>query len=231
MKLLTKTKLIGGILSAIVLGAIGSGVWQYVMEPALSKSSKAILDLATLGVEAFKNDLYKEIATGFHEKASNALYFQLNLLFGFATVAIPLFFLIKTRELIQRKAALIEELQRIETGVEKKVPSIDELRESLRNTKPERLLKIVYATVLVGIIFFSAQFVISKREKYVNSAVTYYFHLKRIISPYIDQKELEELDSRFAQIQSANDYKGIIAQMSGVAEHSDVKIPKFEIWE
>jgi hypothetical protein len=232
MKLNPRTKLIGGVLAAIVLGAVGNGFWQYILEPLLTKSSRAMLDLATLGVESFKNDLYREIAKGFHEKASNALYVQFNLLFGYLLLVVLMFLPIMIRKLAQRKAAaLMEELWSIEAQVEKKTPSVDELRETLRNIKPQRFLWFVYALFFVVIVAFSAQLVELERDKYVNSAVTHYFQLKRIVSPYIDQKELKVLDSRFAQVQSAKDYIAIISHMSTIAKHSDAMIPEFEVWE
>lgn len=231
MKLPAKTKLIGGVISAIVIGAVGSGVWQYIMEPALSTSSRAILELATLGVESFKNDLYREIAKGFHEKASNALYFQFNLLYGLALIAFPVFMAIETKKLIDRKSAMIEELQRIETGKAKDSPSIGDLRKELLSIRPERSLKLIYVLVVVGLVVLSAQFVVSKRDRYVSSAVTHYFHLKRIVSPYIDLKEMKVLDSQFAQVESANDYKAVITKMRNIAKQDSVKLPEFEIWE
>jgi hypothetical protein len=231
MRLKLKTRLLGGVLSAIVLGAVGSGVWQYVFDPALSKGSKVILDLATLGVESFKNDLYREIAIGFREKASSALYSQLNILFGLALIGIPIALAIRTKELIQQKSALLEELQRLEEGKNKVLPSIEELRQDIRNARPERLLVAVYALVVVGVVFFSAQFVTSKRDRYVNSAIAHYGQLRRTVSPYVAQNELLLLDSRFSQIQSAKDYESIIFQMSDITKQHNAKVPEFEVWK
>lgn len=230
MKLPGKTKLIGGFISAIIIGAIGSGVWQYIMEPVLSLGSKAVLELATLGVESFKNDLYREIAKGFHEKASNALYTQFNLLYGFALIAIPVFLALETKKLVGRKSALAEQLQQIESGQEK-TPNVAELREELLNIRPERSLKFIYVLIVVGLVVLSAHFVVSMRDSYVVSAVTHFFQLKRIISPYVDLKEMNELESRFAQVQSANDYKIVISKMREIAIQSSIKTPEFEIWQ
>lgn len=231
MKLPAKTKLIGGVVSAIVIGAVGSGVWQYIMEPAIFTSSRAILELATLGVESFKDDLYREIAKGFHEKASNALYFEFNLLYGFALIAFPLFLAIEAKKLVDRKSAMINKLQQIGAEEDKNSPTIGELRESLLNIRPERALKFIYVLVVVGLVVLSAQFVVSKRDRYVSSAVTHYFQLKRIVSPYIGQNEMNVLESRFGQVQSAKDYKAVISKMRNIAKQNSANLPEFEIWE
>ena len=203
MKNFSKKSLLGGLLSAIVLGAISSGVWQYIMDPLLSSGSRVMLNLATLGMDSFKNDLYREVAKGFYEKASSALYSQFNILFIIACIGFSIFMVLKTKELIQRKSEMMEELQRIEAKEEKNIRSIEEIREDLRNTRAERFLKVIYVFLVLNLVFLSAQFVTSKRDKYVNSAIAHYSQLRKIVSPYITQTELMTLDSRFSQIQSA----------------------------
>lgn len=226
-----KAKLIGGVISAIVLGAIGSGIWQYVFDPALSKGSKVILDLATLGVESFKNDLYQEIAIGFHEKASSALHSQFNMLYTLFLVLIPIVILKKTREMIQRKSAIMKKLEQMEEGLERESRTIEDLRQSTQNLRPERLLVFIYALLVVGVLLFSAQFVTSKRDRYVNSAIAHYSQLKRIVSPYVSQNEIQLLDSRFSQIQSANDFESIIVQLNDITKQHNAKVPEFEVWK
>jgi len=226
-----KAKLIGGVISAIVLGAIGSGIWQYVFDPALSKGSKVILDLATLGVESFKNDLYQEIAIGFHEKASSALYSQFNMFCTLFLVLMPIFLLIKTKEVIQQKSDMLKKLEQMEDEGEKESLTTDNLRESTQNLRPERLLAFIYVLLVVGVLLFSAQFVTSKRDRYVNSAIAHYSQLKRIVSPYVSQNEIQLLDSRFSQIQSANDFESIIVQLNDITKQHNAKVPEFVVWK
>lgn len=231
MKFLSKKSIVGTVLSAIILGSVASGVWQYIIDPLVLKSSKAILNIATLGMESFKNDLYRQVAKGFHEGASSALYSQINGLVGIAAIIFSLNLAKRSKELIQKNSELLEEIQRIEAGEEKALATTQELRERITNLRIERLMKVVYALVALAIIYFSAQFVTSKSDRYVNSAITNYFQLKRTIFPYITQNELLVLDSRFSQIQSVADYKALISQMSATAKQNNVKEPNFEVWE
>jgi large-conductance mechanosensitive channel len=231
MKYLSKKSLLGGFLSAIAVGAVSSGVWQYIMDPLLSSGSRLILNLATLGMDSFKNDLYREIAKGFYEKASSALYSQFNILFTLASIGFSIFLVIKTKELIQRKLEMMEELKRLEAQEEKNIRSIEEIREDLRNTRAERFLKAIYIFLVLNLVFLSAQFVTSKRDKYVNLAIAHYSQLRKIVSPYVTQTELMTLDSRFSQIQSAKNYKALISEMSGTARQNGAYVPEFEIWD
>lgn len=231
MKSLSKKSIIGGILSAIVLGAVGSGVWQYILDPLLSSGSRLTLNLATLGMESFKNDLYREIAKGFHEKASNALYAQFNMMFSIACIGFSIFMAIKARGLVQRKSEMIEDLQRIEANEEKKIRSLEEIRADLKNAKPEWFLKAVYVLVALNLVYMSAQYITSKRDRYVNSAIAHYSQLRKIVSPYVSQIELMNMDSRFSQIQSAKNYEVLISEMSNIAKQKAANLPEFEIWD
>ena len=72
------------ILITILLGAVGSGVWQYIIEPSFSSGINIFLNIVTLGMEEFKNNIYMEIAKGFHEESSNKILIMLTMIFCFA---------------------------------------------------------------------------------------------------------------------------------------------------
>lgn len=230
MNFLSKKSIVGAILSAIVLGAIGSGVWQYILDPIVSSGSRLMLNLATLGMESFKNDLYQEIAKGFHEKASYALYAQFNTIFSLAFIGFAIILALKTKELIQRKSEMMEELLRIEDKRKQEPLSIAEIESRLKNTKPERLLKFIYILLGICLVLMSAQYVNTKRDSYINSAITHYFQLKKIVSPHVSQVDLMNMDSRFSQIQSAKSYEVLITEMSTIAKQNAANTPAFEVW-
>lgn len=83
-------KAILGVIAALVVGGLGNGVWEYVLEPAFTWSVAGVLNVATLGVQSFKDDLYREIAKGFHEESSLSLASSLYYWVGYG-VACGLF--------------------------------------------------------------------------------------------------------------------------------------------
>jgi hypothetical protein len=50
------------ILSAIILGAIGSGVWEIIAKPGLTTLSRTILDILTFGSKTLKDAAYSSAA-------------------------------------------------------------------------------------------------------------------------------------------------------------------------
>jgi hypothetical protein len=61
------------VFSTIVLGAIGSGVWE-LFGPVLPWIGSAILNVATLGLQQLRDGLYVVIARGSGEYAATALF-------------------------------------------------------------------------------------------------------------------------------------------------------------
>ncbi|MBN1869263.1 MAG: hypothetical protein JW847_01630 [Candidatus Omnitrophica bacterium] len=53
-----------GILGTILLGALGSGFWNLVLGPILSKFGKIIIRISSLGLKSLQNKLYYEASKG-----------------------------------------------------------------------------------------------------------------------------------------------------------------------
>jgi hypothetical protein len=57
----------------LVLGALGSGLWELAFRPFLAYLGTAALDVVTLGLESLRNGLYEEAARGQYERVSIAI--------------------------------------------------------------------------------------------------------------------------------------------------------------
>src|SRR6266496_2040961 len=76
------------ILGAIVLGALGSGLWSAVFAPAGSFLTKIVLSIVTLGIEAARDSVYRQAAFGFRERSGDILL----ILFATMVLFTPVFF-------------------------------------------------------------------------------------------------------------------------------------------
>lgn len=70
----TLLKVAGGIAAAVILGAVGSGVWERLLAPGLDALFRASVDLISTVSLNYKNGIYKSAAQGFHEDFSLRLF-------------------------------------------------------------------------------------------------------------------------------------------------------------
>lgn len=72
-----KKKYLSWMLSAagiIVLGAIGSGVWQIIGQPLVNAIVEFSVNTINIFFSSYKDSIYARASLGFHERASNNLF-------------------------------------------------------------------------------------------------------------------------------------------------------------
>ncbi len=63
-------KFLATLVGTVVLGAIGSGLWDIAFKPALLWESDILLSIGTLGLKSVQDSIYVEIAKGNYERAA-----------------------------------------------------------------------------------------------------------------------------------------------------------------
>src|SRR2546425_13379036 len=66
----TIAKWVVGTFVTILLGAIGSGVWQHLLGPGFQWGSRTLLNIASLGFQSYRDSVYQEIAKDNLESAN-----------------------------------------------------------------------------------------------------------------------------------------------------------------
>lgn len=117
---LLKDKTIIGIIVTIILGAIGSGLWDIAIKPFFKIAARYILKFYTFGLERFRNPIYQRISQG-KVDISISIYSILVLTFIF----FPMLFIIAfispvKREVIKQNQTLISHLEQVTKHEEKK---------------------------------------------------------------------------------------------------------------
>lgn len=237
-----KKKAILGVIGALIVGGLGNGVWEYVLEPAFTWSLAGILNIATLGVQAFKDDLYREIAKGFHEESSLSLANTLYYWIGYG-VAFGLFLLTrKTKDLVTRIATSNKELDNLEAIVDGQTEpgeKKDDLHARISNLRTKNLdiapkvnwmHKTAYLLFALGIAFFAWMIIGTAKDRYINSAIVHYNQSLSIVTPLASDKELATFTSRFARIESKGDYETLISDIAHVGNRGGLKLPSFKAW-
>jgi len=202
----TKKKIlicIGSAITAIILGAIGSGLWERCFSRLYDGGINAIISIMSFLSSSYRNGIYIEAAKGFHEYSSLYLHTMVLSL-------VPLMYLmILWRHPYKKKAA----------------PD-SRMRVFIRSRRGYYLLSFLTFTVFVS-FFFSLT-----RVTYVNSVVTTSRQSISILAPKISDMETKELWALFYSMKSSDDFNVFKGKLQKLANEKSVKLSSFdELWK
>lgn len=203
----------------ILLGAVGSGLWDWILKPAASNLSYLLLNITTLGLNKYKNLIYGEISFGLHEKYSI-------FIFAVVLIILPLFFLmIFAMMFIYMNHQKMKLNYVINKDRSCDTTDADKAFTAIAKAKKEILFAASFCAF--GFVFFSINAV---QETYVNNAIVYFNRMVTIARPYMGQDKVYMLQSRFAQVGSKNDYEILIEDLRNVCRGHNITYPQFKIW-
>ncbi len=230
-------KWIIGVFGTIILGAIGSGLWDLVLKSLWFSMSKFFLEIISSIFSSFKSATYKDISKGFHEGSSIATLVV-------STTILSWVFGEKCGEMVGSISNINEKCandgSELKSALQEKLPLNTKKIEDLENQLVEaqitlqKLMRykkyIAYFGSLFSLFAISFFLFLMMQTTYVNSAITHFDQLLKIDAPFISEKEMIQIRSAFAQISSSEDYKEIILRLENIGKENNQKIPTFVQW-
>lgn len=236
-------KVVLGLAGALLIGGLGNGVWEYVLEPMLAWSLHGILNIATLGVQSFKDALYREVAKGFHEESSLVLAITFNYLIAGTVVFALLQMKQRAKKILGEIEETSNELDELEKELvnpkEEKSKSIESLKERISKSRAKnselvpraRLIhKTTYGLFVCGVAFYAWLLIGAVKDRYINSAIVHYEQSIAIVTPCVSTYELSVFNSRFARVASKNDYVALMDDVAKVGRRGNLNLAQFNIW-
>ena len=220
MKWKPNKKSIFWLIGVTSIGIGSNAIWEFLIRPVLLLAQNGILTLTTLGIQSFKDDIYREIARGHHDRASETIFILLMMLLMLAPIAI--IFLGYTRFTSRRK----QRLERIDTERNK---TIDAKLAALEHVDA-RITKLIWMNVGVAVLLTIVSATLTVKTVYIGSAVTYYDQLMAIATPYLTDNKVKLIASEFAQIKNQDGYERIISELRSLAKMKGQSVPAFNIW-
>jgi hypothetical protein len=89
MKISTFLKVFIGVVGTILIGAIGSGVWEKLLSPLLEYFYRFVVEVIDGYSSEYKDTVYKRAALGFHETYSLRTMSVLTIIVGLIMLMIP----------------------------------------------------------------------------------------------------------------------------------------------
>lgn len=196
-----KLKWLLGIIGVIILGAIGSGVWQIVGDPIFNFIVNITIDGMNIFIKNYKDELYSGASLGLHEQASDNTFSLLMLLLP-ASI-----FLYSFRSWLNiSKSNMEEELAKIDsTSSYAKDKLIVKLasEKNLLEKKIRMTLKALFLlTIMLLIIGINTVVEIS----FKNRIIIYVEATLDRLSPYLDKNIVVQYRAEFREVDKAEKY-------------------------
>jgi hypothetical protein len=220
-------------ITTVVLGAIGSGVWEVVFSPIYGSIVGFLLSAMSFGVKSFKDAVYVDVSAGLHEVPSMLLLSHAWSLEAGALCAV-LFYGFTSLRNSKRKVEKMREMLtgKHKTNTERELTSEEdwkkEVTELALQVQSVERAGVVVAAFLV--FMMSGMMWIAIKTSYANSAIVYYKQMAAIVSPDITDDARRMYDSRFASIENGDDYSSLITELRLIADKNNRRYPKFTIW-
>jgi ABC-type Fe3+ transport system permease subunit len=204
-----KMKIFLGVIVTILLGFIGSGLWEVVGRSILNFCSFIVIKIITLGQTTLLDYIYKDMGKGLSEHYSiNAYYFPL-LLFTIVVICVL--------DILRRKIKkYLSKSQK-----EQKITPVD------KEKRLSKLNKLVFYLILLYIFLFIVSFSDYFVVNYKDRTRTHFKQCVTICAPYITEKENNLLLSEFALIKSKADYINLNNKIKDIAQQYGLDLPKF----
>lgn len=189
-----------GVLATIFLGAIGSGLWERFLGPALDWLTKVSIGAFAWGLSSYRDSIYSNAAKGFHEAHSLALY---TLILGLLPLAY--FFLLQHHPTRRRQPG-----------------STTPTREFIRSRRGYWFIVLLTAVIFVTVMFSSL------RLRHINETITYSLATFEIVRPYVGEDRYVQYRSRYFSMRTATEFEAIHSEIVQVAREKKLRLPEYQ---
>jgi hypothetical protein len=213
------------IAGTVVLGALGSGLWEIALKPGGRWVGRALLTVATLGSGYLKDQVYIEAAKGYHESSANQSFSLINLiLFWLCSAVIVFGFQLANKTVREVKRLCVEE--GAEAGSTEKLDAL--IDDIFRKIKQVRVM--LWTLVFVCLLLIGDETAHQLEAAAADDAYTYFSQSLTICRPFIDPHQAQMLESRFTSIRGRADYVSVADELKRIASANGLRLPPFNPW-
>lgn len=199
-------------LGVLVIGGLGSGFWEMLLKPILSYTSNVVINyLVSISVN-LSDDIYKSISFRNLYSVQIQIYNLMVLIFGILAIfmfgVIPkLIKFIKDNYLnFGTCIAKNEEVQKLE----------------FKEYKIIRL-HMIMIFLMTFLVFIVGAFDVMKSQ-YISKKVFEFEYMLKVNSDVLNDDQLKQIESKFAQIRNSEDYEKIIKSLQEIALKNNKKL-------
>ncbi|UXD87209.1 hypothetical protein [Thalassolituus hydrocarboniclasticus] len=209
-----KTETIKNITTALLLGAVGSGIWSLAGEPAFKWCVDAFISIAQILNAGYYDLLHINIGKGLHEESG--IFFRLLFSYVLASAVLVLPFL--AHKTYKRAASIKDRKKKEEEDIDKSIFSVQ---------KKSRLIFIF--TIIYAVIAFPIMISRIITQEYNNEAVVFIERSIEILSPELTSSEIIRLRADYRAISNAESFYSVFDNMQKIASKKNIELPSFDV--
>jgi hypothetical protein len=207
-------KLLFGVIGTIVLGAIGSGLWEVFLSDFFFNSINLFLRMSSYIFKGYVDILHKNICNGSSEIFSFFPY----ILVVVAICSFPWMALFMSRD----RWGNLEKKITGKGKSDKPLTSDEILEEVLKHKK-----RFTYAYAFGGTLLFCLIFTTAASDVYQYKASLFIEKSIEIVSPNLTQKEILNLRSLYRSINDSRKFYSLEKKLHEIANSNNLELPDF----
>lgn len=194
-------KIVGFILGSILLGTIGTGLWERIGSTVFDRVSEMTTNCLGAFISNYKDLIYMEIAKGLHEYPAVQIYTMILLFVPGVYVGVFL-------------------------GLRRAVFKKDKESNSRRILLSKKGYYIVLFITLSALYTAGMG---TFKILYINNVATKMSMSITMVAPYVTDQELKVLKSEYCSIGSAEEFKKYYLKIEDIARKNSLRLPKLTI--
>jgi len=210
----------------IVLGALGSGLWDLFLSHIIDICANFVLTTLSKLFKGYVDILYYDVGKG-------PYFSMLNVVFSLAmgiVITLPILVWLSARRAIKIMNKKLDELDRTSSSNKNNEDKLlDENMSELKN----RILKlnkfgnyVVFPLMLISTLVYASQGI---ESVYSNKASIYIERSIEILRPHIDENTLIELRAQYRNIDNARAFYDLYDLLNKMASDNNVMLPQFTV--
>ena len=198
-----------GIVGTLIVGGLGSGVWEVVLKPMFSFLGNGVINFLVNKSTNFSNEIYQTISIRSLDRFQAKIYAL--MVFSLATF---LFCLCCSLYWLGKKKLDSDEIQ-----------SEDKNKGwVLKNYKNFYCFLIIY--FLLALIPMLTYMYDGMKTEFISNKVIYFEYLLKMNGDVLNDQEIKHIESKFSQIRNSDDYGEIVSYLEEVALKNNKNINK-----
>lgn len=209
-------KAVTALVGAILLGAIGSGLWDRVLGPFVDFLSRHSVVLISSMFHGYLDSVYADVSRNPADLLTLLPFVALSVIaIGAPWVGIVV--------LVRSYARIQRDVENLGNRNEKELTAEGVIKE-VRAKRRSILVKLIPMAILSTVLYSESMF----STAYSRKAALFLERSIEIVAPYLNERARLELRAQFRSIETASDFYQLDTRLRVIARENSAKLPKFD---